>query len=520
MAEHAMAQAPETERAGASNGDDALMARIAGDRDREAFAELFARHERAAFNLALHLTGRHALAEEAVQDAFLRVWTSASAFQPGNARAWLLRIVANQSLKKVRSKGRRVAVITAQSEAALERAGARDPAPDENLERVETLAALRESLSALPERSRQLVALYYVAGYTQNEIAEALAMPARTVSFKLDEARKRLRASLAQAGVAAAMPVLAAERLGEALGALNPPPAGLFEQFSARLADPAHLAAAQTTEAASRATRRGAAATAGHTSLVAALLAAAATLGAGLWYVNASHSADAPPPASQAKTPEAPAAPVVKAESLPNVNKTWDFAQGPAEDIQVVHRAWEWKRYTPQIAGMTAPLDAPVGILLPLRFPKRPLRVDIEGRFRDVKRHSNLGVHWATETDIPNSHSWYRNVQSTKLPVTVVYLYDRYLIKVFAGQVMSMRRYENPYPAGRILLSFTNYIIERIAVKNVTIDEIPKALRDPMALIEQHGFAQYEGAFPEPQKVPQPAPGPDAASEGNSEDIP
>lgn len=172
-----MAQAPETERAGASNGDDALMARIAGDRDREAFAELFARHERAAFNLALHLTGRHALAEEAVQDAFLRVWTSASAFQPGNARAWLLRIVATQSLKKLRGKGRREEVITGELGAMPNRAGARNAAPADSLEHEETLGVLRESLAALPDRSRQVIALYYGAGFTQNEIADRSPCP-------------------------------------------------------------------------------------------------------------------------------------------------------------------------------------------------------------------------------------------------------------------------------------------------------------------------------------------------------
>lgn len=112
-------------------------------------------------------------------------------------------------------------------------------------------------------------------------------------------------------------------------------------------------------------------------------------------------------------------------------------------------------------------------------------------------------VHWAAQDDIPPSHSWYRDATTSKRPTTVIYLFDDYLVKVFAGQAMAMRRYEEPYPTDRILISLTNYFVEKMVVKNIAMDEIPKEFQDPAALIEKYKFQRDERTFPDRMKVPQ-----------------
>src|SRR5579862_6284908 len=61
---------------------------------RSAFSELYEGHAGAAYSLALRLMENNALAEDAVQEAMLRIWKAAPTMRPGNTRAWILRIVA------------------------------------------------------------------------------------------------------------------------------------------------------------------------------------------------------------------------------------------------------------------------------------------------------------------------------------------------------------------------------------------------------------------------------------------
>src|SRR6185369_1770597 len=62
--------------------DDQLLLCIAQQRDREAFAELYRRFARLAFNVAFNVTGNRSLAEEAAQEAMLQLWISAKSYQP------------------------------------------------------------------------------------------------------------------------------------------------------------------------------------------------------------------------------------------------------------------------------------------------------------------------------------------------------------------------------------------------------------------------------------------------------
>lgn len=182
--------------------DVALLARVARDHEEGALAMLYARHEKAAYNLALFLTSSPEAAEEAVQEAMLRVWKSAATFRSENARAWLLRIVARESLRVIKAgeaeQRKRKAAQVAENTCM---AGA----PGEELETHEQLAWLRRLLAELPLADRQIVALHFASGMTHAEIGNELALPRQTVSCRLSGLLDELRAKLARAGFTAVL---------------------------------------------------------------------------------------------------------------------------------------------------------------------------------------------------------------------------------------------------------------------------------------------------------------------------
>ncbi len=78
---------------------------LVGQGDAEAFAVLYDRHSRAAYSLAYRMMGERQAAEDLVQDAFLKVWRSATSYRAdrGSVRTWLLSIVHNRGIDQLRS---------------------------------------------------------------------------------------------------------------------------------------------------------------------------------------------------------------------------------------------------------------------------------------------------------------------------------------------------------------------------------------------------------------------------------
>src|SRR5258707_15675821 len=88
--------------------DEALLALVARG-DEPALAELYDRYGRIAYGLALRILRDAALAQDAVQDAFLTAWRTAAGFDParGKASSWLLMLVHRRSVDTVRREDRR-----------------------------------------------------------------------------------------------------------------------------------------------------------------------------------------------------------------------------------------------------------------------------------------------------------------------------------------------------------------------------------------------------------------------------
>jgi RNA polymerase sigma-70 factor (ECF subfamily) len=171
--------------------DHELMAR-AGQGDRRAFDALVRRHAARAVALARRILRNDALAEEAVQDALLRVWINAPRWRPEAAfRTWLYRIVVNLCLNAKRRPA------SLPLDAADDIA---DPAPatDAQLEQRQRDRRLAAAIDALPDRQRAAIVLTYQEGLGNAEAASVLDTSLSGFEALLVRAKRALRATLDQ----------------------------------------------------------------------------------------------------------------------------------------------------------------------------------------------------------------------------------------------------------------------------------------------------------------------------------
>jgi RNA polymerase sigma-70 factor (ECF subfamily) len=165
-------------------------------RDEHALAELYDRHAGLVLSVALRVVGDRELAEEVLQDTFLRCWQHAHAFQAGRGGVlgWLMGITRNRAIDLLRSRQHKA---RQREQAALPDADTlgMQAAPDE-AEAVVIRQVVTTALAALPRTQRQVIELAYYGGLTQNEIAQATGEPLGTVKSRTRIALDQLRASL------------------------------------------------------------------------------------------------------------------------------------------------------------------------------------------------------------------------------------------------------------------------------------------------------------------------------------
>lgn len=165
----------------------------------DALAEAYRRHAGAVFALSRRLLLDPALAEEVVQEVFLRIWNDPEKFDPerGSLRAYLLAQCHGRSVDLLRSET---------SRRAREERDARRTAEagyDLELEVVDLSVAegIKEALAALPDGEREAIALAYFGGHTYREVAELLDEAEGTVKSRIRAGLKRMRADLVGAGL-------------------------------------------------------------------------------------------------------------------------------------------------------------------------------------------------------------------------------------------------------------------------------------------------------------------------------
>jgi RNA polymerase sigma factor (sigma-70 family) len=168
--------------------DEAVVA-LAARSDETALAELYDRFGRVAYGLAYRVLRDAALAEDAVQEAFLDVWRGANRFVPERARAasWILTFVHRRAVDVVRREQRRRSEPLEAAE--IPTGDAADDAAWLRFERERVQAALKQ----LPDMQREAIELAYYGGFTQSELAERLGEPLGTNKSRMFTGLARLR---------------------------------------------------------------------------------------------------------------------------------------------------------------------------------------------------------------------------------------------------------------------------------------------------------------------------------------
>src|SRR5262245_10174755 len=191
------------ERSGSRRGwaedraaDQATLARMArGEGD--AVAELYDRHARPIYSLALRILGDSTEAEDVVQDVFSQAWRQAATYSAsrGAVAAWLLTLTRSRAIDRLRARRARPSGVS--DERAADKLADAGPPADSQVLSSEQVARLRTALDELPLLQRAAIELAYFEGLTHAEIAERLEQPLGTVKTRIRLAMLKLRDVLA-----------------------------------------------------------------------------------------------------------------------------------------------------------------------------------------------------------------------------------------------------------------------------------------------------------------------------------
>jgi RNA polymerase sigma-70 factor (ECF subfamily) len=177
--------------------DEELLRRARSDPD--AFGELVRRHQAAALRLAAVVCGSTDRAPDVVQEAFVAAYRHAASYRAdAPALSWLLRIVANHAKNEVRSRQRRLRRDDRHARLMLRDEGSADIAAEvtELTDRRVERQRLAVALAQLPVGDREVLGCRFVAGLSEAETADVLAVAVGTVKSRTSRALGRLRGAL------------------------------------------------------------------------------------------------------------------------------------------------------------------------------------------------------------------------------------------------------------------------------------------------------------------------------------
>lgn len=162
--------------------------------DHEAFRELYEATSGQLFGVAVRILKRSDLAEEAVQDTYLKIWNGGGGYRPGHGSplGWMVTITRNRSIDMLRKRGE--AQLGADTDEIFEDDTLPDPFTA--TARSRDLNALLECLKKLDQVSQKCLLLAYYYGYTHDEIAAGVSSPVGTVKSKIRRGLTRLRKCL------------------------------------------------------------------------------------------------------------------------------------------------------------------------------------------------------------------------------------------------------------------------------------------------------------------------------------
>jgi RNA polymerase sigma-70 factor (ECF subfamily) len=165
-------------------------------REPQAMADLYDRYGRLTYSVILRMVRDPHLAEDLVQETFLRVWNRVQAFdsERGALGPWLLAVARNRAIDYLRSVDGRMA------RSSFELVEMENPSLFANLEKQvvvsDQASRIRRAMSKLSASQRSVIELAYFEGLSQTEMAEKMGQPLGTIKTWMRTALKNLREDL------------------------------------------------------------------------------------------------------------------------------------------------------------------------------------------------------------------------------------------------------------------------------------------------------------------------------------
>lgn len=170
-----------------------LLAAVAKG-DQAAFERLYQATRAKLYGVALRILRRTDLADEVIQETYLKVWNSAAQFDPAIASpiTWMMAIARNRAIDLVRKRPE----ISLDEEPDVMQVPAESPDPLAHRSVTEELRRLLACMGALDEERRRLVLLAYYSGFSRDQLAAKFAIPVNTVKTRLRRALIEIRECL------------------------------------------------------------------------------------------------------------------------------------------------------------------------------------------------------------------------------------------------------------------------------------------------------------------------------------
>lgn len=173
---------------------DAFLLTEIAKKETGALSGLYERYSARLYGLALKILKDESLAQDVVQDIFLKVWQNADKFEKsrGSAIAWLMILCRNRSIDKLRQREKstkRSAVFNEE----LNIATSFFENPQDNVEQNELQKTITNALSQLPQEQRTAIEMAFYQGFSQSEISDELKVPLGTIKTRIRLGMQKLR---------------------------------------------------------------------------------------------------------------------------------------------------------------------------------------------------------------------------------------------------------------------------------------------------------------------------------------
>ncbi|MCK6470947.1 MAG: RNA polymerase sigma factor [Planctomycetes bacterium] len=468
--------------------DYSLVRAVADRRDRAAFTEIYARYQHQAMGLLYHILRSRDRAEDAMQEAFLRIWHSAHTLRDEtNVRGWILRIVAREGARCYAAARERKSLQLVD----FDRTPGDDLDQAEQAQDAELIAALERHLEKLDSAQRTVLALHFGGGLSQREIGEILSLTQQGVGHRINEALETLRLRLRQAGFAATLPLLTPDGLFRAITQGPAPHTRVLDGVLSKLDQGASYSA--------RSTKLGGSVVSYWAAgvMIAAFGAAAAWTAARAPETN---SQPATPSPAEGMQTTLPLAPVPKRDLF---RKSWTFEAGIPKDITVMSGKWAVARNADDgTRTLAAAPGSPLILGLPVPNPAAPCRVMIEMNFISDSTDARLKIlRLVGKRALPRCvwRDTNAGTDSSRRRAQVLH-FDcdgRFEVTTFNGVLASVMDLESSPAFDGLYIEATAAVILSIEYSELDPLALPNDLPDP-----QQGIAELETRGIKAQKLP------------------